>query len=235
MLGQSEHHTSAHTRGSADSGENVCTLRSLRHYVVHGTDGDVGRVQDIYFDDRRWRARYLIVDIRHWLRDRRVLLVPHAVQMMDHARRHAVVALTRMQVEQSPPAQTAVPVALQHDVDLYAYFGFPYSWTGPVLRWDPLSGLEHDDPHLCSAEAMVGYGVRATDGEVGHVEDFLLDVRSWAIRDVMVRSRRWPAHRLLISPFLITRASWETRALDVDQSRDAIVRGSSFEMTRSMG
>jgi hypothetical protein len=216
----------------AGSGESVCALRSLRHYLVHGTDGDVGRVRDVYFYERRWRARYLIVDIRHWLRDRRVLLAADAVRMLDHVRRQVVVALTRTQVEQSPPTQTAVPVALQHDVDLYAYFGFPYSWTGAVLRGDPLSGFEHDDPHLCSAEAMVGYGVRGQDGEVGHVEDFLVDVRSWAIRDVVVRSKRWPAHRLLISPFLITRASWERRELDVDQPRDAIARGSSFEMTR---
>jgi hypothetical protein len=154
--------------------------------------------------------------------------------MVDHSRRHVVVALTRAQVEQSPPTQTAVPAALQHEVDLYTYFGFPYSWTGPVLRWDPLSGFEHDDPHLCSAGAMVGYGVRATDGEIGHVEDFLLDVRSWAIRDVMVRSKRWPAHRLLISPHLIDRASWETRELDVDQPRDAIARASRVELAPSI-
>lgn len=232
---QSDHDTSIDTQGESGGGEGVCALRALRHFAVHGTDGDVGRVCDVYFDDRWWQSRFLVVDIRHWLSDRRVLLAPDAVRTVDRARQQIVVALTATQVEQSPPTGTAVPLALQHGVDLYTYFGFPYSWTGSALRWDPLSGFERDDPHLGSAEAIVGYGVRATDGEAGHVEDILFDARSWAIKDVVVRSGRWPAHHLLLSPSLISRANRERRELDVDQARDEIARRSDLEMSRSVG
>jgi len=67
-------------------------------------------------------------DSRHWLRDRRVLIPPAAVRAVDDAGRRLEVTLTRAQIEQSPPVDTAEPVSCQHHVDLYDYFGFPFSF-----------------------------------------------------------------------------------------------------------
>jgi hypothetical protein len=41
----------------------------------------------------------------------------------------------------------------------------------------------HGDPHLRSSTNVIGYYIQATDGEIGHVEDFLVEDSSWAIRD----------------------------------------------------
>ena len=48
-------------------------LSELQRYVMHGVDADVGRVEDIYFDDQHWVVRHLVADSRHWLRDKRIL------------------------------------------------------------------------------------------------------------------------------------------------------------------
>ena len=42
------------------------------------------------------------------------------------------------------------------------------------------------DPHLRSCGEVTGYYVAATDGDVCHVEDFLFDDETWAIRYLVV-------------------------------------------------
>jgi sporulation protein YlmC with PRC-barrel domain len=205
-------------------------LSELHGYVMHGVDADVGRIEDVYFDDRHWVVRHLVVDTRHWLRDRRVLIPPAAVQKIDDARRRLEVALTRRQVEQSPPIDTAKPVSRQHHADLYSYYGCPYSWTGPAMRPDPLAGFEGGDPLLRSARAVTGYRVRGRDGEAGRAEDFIIETRSWEIRYVVVRSGQ--GRHGLISPEWVTRVSWEGRLLEVDLSCEALREAPGYEPSR---
>jgi hypothetical protein len=39
----------------------------------------------------------------------------------------------------------------------------------------------NDDPHLRSIDAVTGYHIHASDGEIGHVEDFLVEDTDWSI------------------------------------------------------
>ena len=74
----------------------------LLGFTIHAADGDLGRVHDLYFDDQRWTIRYLVVDTRHWLPGRRIVLSPLSVRRVDWARREIVVALSREQIRRSP-------------------------------------------------------------------------------------------------------------------------------------
>ena len=38
------------------------TMKDLQGYVIQATDGDIGHVKDVYFDDQQWVARYLVVE-----------------------------------------------------------------------------------------------------------------------------------------------------------------------------
>jgi sporulation protein YlmC with PRC-barrel domain len=210
-------------------------LSELCGYVMHGADADVGQVEDIYFDDRHWVVRHLMVDSRHWLGGRRVLIPPAAVQKVDDARRRLEVALTRAQVEHSPPIDAAKPVSRQHHADLYSYFGFPYAWTGTAMRRDRLAGVGGGDPHLRSARGVRGYHVRAVNGDVGSAEDFLIEVPSWAIRYVVVRLGHGRGGGLaLVSPEWVTRVSWEGRLFDVDLSAEALRGAPEYDASRPL-
>jgi hypothetical protein len=209
----------------------VYKVSELHRYVMHGEDADVGRVEDVYFDDRYWVVRHLVVDSGHWLRGRRVLIPPAAVRHVDHARRRLEVALTRAQVEHSPPIDTAKPVSRQHHVDLYDYFGFPYDWTGAAVHRDALAGFEAGDAHLRSGRAVSGYHVRAVGGEVGPVEDFLVEVPSWGIRYIVVRTGRGP---VLVSPEWVGGVSWEGRRFDVDLSVEALREAPRYDPSRPL-
>jgi len=52
------------------------------------------------------------------------------------------------------------------------------------------SYYHRDDKHLQSARDITGYPIQATDGEIGHVKGFLVDDRSWAIRELIIEAGR---------------------------------------------
>src|SRR5678816_2965697 len=47
--------------------------------AVRGTDGDIGTLEDFYFEEDRWTVRYLLVDTGKWFSGKRVLISPMSV------------------------------------------------------------------------------------------------------------------------------------------------------------
>ena len=152
------------------------------------------RSRTCYFDDTSFTVRHLVVDTGGWLGGRKVLISPMALRDIDWGGKRINAALTKAQVEKSPAIDTDRPVSRQHEIEYYGYYGYPSYWAGPYL-WGaypypyPLSGRatslekerhwdwagEGGDPHLRSSAAVTGYHIAATDGDIGHVEDFLVD------------------------------------------------------------
>jgi hypothetical protein len=50
---------------------------------------------------------------------------------------------------------------------------------------------ESTDSHLLRAEAVTGYDTEAANGEIGHVEGFVVDEEAWAICYIEVATRNW--------------------------------------------
>src|SRR5689334_4092581 len=105
----------------------------LKGFTIGATDGEVGGVNDLYFDDERWVIRYLVVDTGNWLPGRKVLISPHAVRTTQWELRRVDVALTRQQVKGSPDIDTDKPVSRQHEAAFFSYYGYPAYWDGTSL------------------------------------------------------------------------------------------------------
>jgi len=85
------------------------------------------------------------------------------------------------------------------------------------------------DPHLRSTSAVSGYKMEALDGEIGHLDDFVIDDETWAIRYLVVSTRNWwPGGKVLISPQWIERVDWKEASISVNLSRDAIKRSPEY-------
>jgi hypothetical protein len=217
--------------------------------TIGATDGDIGQVDDLYFDDESWTVRFLAVDTSRWLTGRKVLISPIAVRDVDLARRRLVTDLTRAKVEGSPDIDTARPVARQHEEEWYHYFGYPYYWAGPY-RWGPAprpsamapadipppvprsrqSTGAADDPHLRSVNEVTNYGIEATDGDLGHVEDFFVEQDSWAIRYLLVDPWNWwPGKHVLLATDWITDVNWAERTVRVELNKDAVRRSPVYD------
>ena len=108
-------------------------VKELQGFAIHATDGVIGDVDDLYFDDEDWAIRYLVVDTGSWLSGRQVLISPLAVGHPDWMGQQLPVSLTKAQVERSPDIDTRKPVSRQHEAAYFGYYGYPYYWGGAGL------------------------------------------------------------------------------------------------------
>jgi len=106
------------------------TVKELRHFILSATDGEIGEVKDVYFDDRRWAIRYIVVDTGRFLHGRKVLVSPRSVRGLSWDDRIVNVELTRQQVRDSPGIDTHQPVSRQHRLADYNRYGYPNYWEG---------------------------------------------------------------------------------------------------------
>lgn len=89
--------------------------------------------------------------------------------------------------------------------------------------------LDAGDPHLRSIAEVTGYHVHATDGSIGHVEDFLVDSSSWGVRYLVVdTSNWWVGQHVLISPYAVKEVDWSDRHVQFDISRDKVKSSPSW-------
>jgi uncharacterized protein YrrD len=83
--------------------------------------------------------------------------------------------------------------------------------------------LGQADVHLRSCDEVIGYDILATDGSVGEVDDFVFDDRDWAVRHLVVDTRKWlPGKHVLLAPQQIDRVSWEDREVYVRLTREEV-------------
>jgi uncharacterized protein YrrD len=203
--------------------------KDLHGWTVAACDGALGHVADVYLDDRRWVVCYLVVDTGRWLSGGKVLVAPHSVSEVDPVRRRLQTPLRRQQLVLGPDPDLVRPVSRQHETDLCHCYGFP-SYAVIVGASMALAGPAPDarlrrgvDPHLRSVRAITGYYVHARDGDVGHVEDILVDDRAWGVRYLLVSVGRWLPHRSVLVPIgWVARVSWDASAVTVSLPAEAI-------------
>jgi hypothetical protein len=84
----------------------------VRGFHLHATDGGIGHIDDVLFDDQTWTVRYLVVDTSNWIGGRTVLVSASLVTHIDSIERRVDVGVTRAQVEAGPSMDAAdLPLA----------------------------------------------------------------------------------------------------------------------------
>jgi uncharacterized protein YrrD len=225
---------------------------SLKGLTVVAIDGEIGSVHDVYFDAKHWTVRYFVVDTGTWLSSHRVLLSPMSLRSrVDVVADRLNVGLSKTQIEQAPGWDTDKPVSRQHEIEHARYYDYPYYWAGPArwgVGWDPVTGVapiprpdaveeeilarerENADVHLHSAGDVAGHTVQATDGDVGHVQDFLVDDATWAIRYLVVDTGNWlPGRKVVVAPSWITTVSWDDSRVQVGLSRKEVETAPEYD------
>jgi len=222
-------------------------ISPLKGFSIAATDGDIGAVVDFLFDDSTWNVRWLVVECGTWLKGHKVLIHPSAISSIDFEEELFEVKLTKAQVEGSPDPFEDLPVSRQMQARLYDHYGFDPNWGSPSFvaasgaMASPLmatpyfgfasaeapTGVEEadvsDDPHLRSFVEIVGYGIHAKDGEIGHLENFMLDTTSWTVRYLIVdTSHWWFGKRVLLATFAATEIDWSDRRIQVSATREQV-------------
>jgi uncharacterized protein YrrD len=226
----------------------LCSLNDLKGFDILATDGEIGNVEEFYYDDEQWAVRYIVVNTGSRLSGRQVLISPFSVTQVDRDNRKLHLDLTRERVEKSPNIDTHKPVSRQMEADQIGYYGYPYYWEGPFLwgageypdlatqqsAWGtaPTATATTESlasVHLRSTDEVTGYHIAATDGEIGHVEDFILEDDSWTIRYLSIDTRNWlPGKKVLVSPRWISIMDWAQGKVHVNLSREGVKQSPEY-------
>jgi uncharacterized protein YrrD len=229
------------------------SIKSLIGFTIGATDGEIGKVTEFYFDDHTWTIRYLIVETGSWLNHRKVLIAPEALLKPDWEHEIFPVILTKEQVKHSPDIDTEQSVSRQHEIEMYKYYPWTSYWGGfggmgtsgmmTQVR-EPLNVAVHNennltakdssgDPHLQSTHKVKGYTVHAVDGEIGDVEDFIVDESTWKLDFLVVDTGHWlPGKKVLISPKLIKEIDWDTSTVVVNAKVEEVKNSPKYDSSQ---
>jgi sporulation protein YlmC with PRC-barrel domain len=213
-------------------------MKDLRGDKIAARDGEIGQVDQVYFDDEDWRVRYFVVDTGGWLSGRKVLISPVSIDRSKSSEHAIAVALSRDQVEHSPGVDADKPVDRQYEEAYARYYGYSLYWAPPeaagmptVERSDKRARLlkeaerKASESHLCSSDEVIGYAIHAADGPIGHVDDVRVDDRNWAVSDLVVDTRDWlPGKKVLVPPSAVEDIDWRTRQVRVGMRREDVER-----------
>jgi hypothetical protein len=184
----------------------------------------------------------MVANTGTWLTDRQVLISPHALGAIVGEEQQIEVKLTKKQIEDSPSWQSDKPVSRQFEESYMGYYGWPVYWSGPYQwggsaypmrvgeqREESSQSKKGWDHHLRSTDAVRGHSIQAEDGEIGHVEDFIIDNETWAIRYLIIDTRNWwPGKKVLVSPQWIERVSSSESKVFVNLSRETIKQSPEY-------
>jgi uncharacterized protein YrrD len=221
--------------------------------TVKGTDGDIGTLEDFYFEENRWTVRYLLVDTGTWFSGKRVLISPMSVRN-EWGRTGVRLNLTKEQVWNSPEFTDGMPLSREGETNVLAYYGYPDYW-GAGSIWgnydSPIAlvegvpvtaatappskvAIDPEARRLRSIKKSTGYHLHARNGEIGHVDDFLIGQESWRIRYLLVDTSNWIGGRsVIVSPEAVEGIDKERGQLYVAVDREAIKQSPELESIQS--
>jgi hypothetical protein len=225
-------------------------LRSLHHikdYKLKARDDEFGRVLDFLIDDEYWTVRYMVANTGRWLPGRKVLISPVSLKEPDWESREFAITMTREQIEDAPALETDAPVSRKYEMDWHDtvgypyYWGFSYPWAYGPTPWDLMkadqvrgNSIDRDigegESALRSVEEVRHYRVSASDGDIGHVDDFIMDDETWAVRYMVVDSRNWlPGQKVLVAPDWLGTIDWASSSIETTLSCEAIKASPAYD------
>lgn len=172
-------------------------------YTIAASDKAAGKLNDIYIDDAQWTVRHFVVDDPGGVGIQPALIEPHEVTAIDRKHKRVKVARTQEDIAGGPDITTDPPVS--HRISVM------------------------DDPRLRSAEELCGYGVEATDGAAGRLEDMIVDDDGWTVEFVVVATQDGEGASVLVAPGLVERVDFDAKTVHVELNRTALANSPAYD------
>ena len=212
-------------------------VNRVKGFGIDAADGDIGRLKEFYFDDKECVIRYLVVDTGRFLPGKKVLIPRSALRKPDLIKKRIQVDLSKEQVKNSQGIDEHRPVKRERDFELNQYHGWKISWAeGPevLLPADVEPDLDSygGDPHLQSTDMLTGFHIQTPEGEVGRLDDFVLDDAAWDIRYYVAEiGTRLPGRKVLMCPQWIQKINQRERKVLVNLALEKIKTGPEYNQS----
>jgi sporulation protein YlmC with PRC-barrel domain len=233
-------------------------LEGLLGYELVAVDGIVGSLNDVFLDDETWTVRYLAVDTGLWL-GRLVLVSPISLELPDWQGRRLPVSVTRAEIERSPDALGRARFTREEEREFAAYYGYPQYWGGTnVWGWaerpgelaaappagyvppaalapDTTSDVDALTTSIFAGADIRGYHIHALDGEIGHVDDFIIDEDTWGVRYLQIDTSNWIGGKtVLLATRWIQRIDPADGKIHVEVTKERIENSPQFDPDQSI-
>jgi hypothetical protein len=157
-------------------------------------------------------------------------------------------------VRNSPAVDDLQGLSRQVERRVLGHYGYPAYWgaTGIWGSYGSPAELLADQPpaappvageaegadsgtkHLRSLKKTTGFHIHARDGEIGHVDDFLIDQETWKLRYLLVDTSNWIGGRwVIVSADALEQVDPDHRLLHVATTRDEVLHAPSLESIES--
>lgn len=240
----------------------LATISELSDYTLKASNGEIGFIDELYFQQHEWKVRYLVIGLGNWFTRQHVLLVPNVVNRLDTDLRKIVFDLTREQIKNSPDVLSQLPVSREKEMALHRYYQWQPYWVshategvtfGTNAVWPRVGGEIEEDANevpevqealielgeepveerpflLRSTNEVSGYYIQAADGQLGHVEDFVVDLRQWRLRYLVVDTRNWlPGRKVLVATDWVQDINWQSSEVTVALTKESIENSPEYQ------
>jgi sporulation protein YlmC with PRC-barrel domain len=213
----------------------LASLTELKTYRVQGTDGDLGKINDLCFRQNEWIARYVVVEMEDL--EREALLLSSYLGRLNRETHTLSADVRREQVTNTDPPDRSQPLGEQEELRLHDEYGWPAYWWQEEYDLGPVGGLwseepqapeDPDEPVLESSRLMFAgdlpevYTVEAEGGEIGRLLDVIVDDETWSI-PYMVVGDPSGAGRMLVATDYVQTIDLGTRSIYLSLPTDAVV------------
>jgi hypothetical protein len=219
----------------------IRSYKRMQETRIRALDGEIGILKDVYFDDSSWQIQYFVIELGTWFSGKDVLVPPGVVSPFDGV--SLKVELTKAELRSCPHADEAIPVSLQERYRARSFFNLVCTagslMNGGPLIVPPISFDANDasviDPHLRSCRNVSRYELVARDGDVGAIQDLLIDDSFWLIRFVVaivngVRDRQ----AKLFGPQIIEDIEWSLSVVKIGANRNQALLKPSFDANKHL-
>lgn len=216
----------------------LISIDLLKSCELGAHQGAIGKCSDFFFDDKAWVIRYLVADTRKWLPGRKVLISPISIGTVDNVNQIIRIELSREQIKNSPPLDSDAPVSRKYETFFNKYNNWSDYWDGSDLwgkdhyprtlkQRKELLEIEQaveGKSNLRSANEVAGYRIHAHDEDIGHIEDFLIEEDSWAIRYLVIDTSKWipGSKRVIVDPNWVESVDWADRSVIIKMTKQQI-------------
>lgn len=223
------------------------SLDNIINCQLQCQDGAEGYVKDFLFDQNTWKIQYAEVDIGGILTDKKLLVPVGFINKWNLENRALNLNIKKSQLESCPTIDKKLPISRKYEQELHDHYQEVPYWnksTAPSVAMPmeafpprpintPDMDIEEDelDTQLRSFREIRGYHIKANDGEIGHVEDAIMDGIDRQIVYLIIDTSNWLplSKRVLISVNWMNEISYKSQSVSIDMDRDAIKDAPEFD------
>ncbi|MBU2513731.1 PRC-barrel domain-containing protein [bacterium] len=188
---------------------------------VKTRDGRFGKVSDVIISNDAWDIKYIVIDVGGWLFNRKVLLSTNHLELREGEDCDLSTMLTMNQLKTNPQWTGNKPFTYRNrtifsHLPVYpAYGGLGFPWLFSSISLNPINDMgvaamedqantEADEQKLQSINEVRTYRIAASDKEIGCVEDFLVEDKTWTVPYLLICVGNSCGKNVLISSNQIT-------------------------------